>query len=166
MFQIISHHFQRDFLSYRIIKPSHKKRIQLTIQYNIQIHIKIWTIIIKLQNHIQKLKKISCQRNWSNLINFFSIQLQTAENQRIKYIHKQTSKTVLNTVIRCQIPIGSHFIFECIKPKTHAHNINAIIKFLTFTLLHINTYNIGNNKAHNNAEIKTHQFWLEDSIEI
>ena len=39
--QIISHRFQRFFLSYRIINPNHRKRIRLTIQYNNQIHNKI-----------------------------------------------------------------------------------------------------------------------------
>ena len=108
--EIISPHFQSCFLSYRIINHNHKKRIQLIIQYNNQIHSKNWTIITKLQNQIQKLKNISCQRNCLNFISFLSIRLQRAENHKIKYIHKLTRSIVLNIVITFQNPIGSHFI--------------------------------------------------------
>lgn len=41
MSQITPHHFLNCFLSYRIMNHNHKKRIQLTIQYNIQIHNRI-----------------------------------------------------------------------------------------------------------------------------
>ncbi len=163
--QIISHHFQRFFLSYRIINHNHKKSSQLTIQYSNQIHNKIWTIIIKLQNHIQKLRNISCQRNWENFKSFLSIRHQIAENQSIKYTHKQTNKTVLNTVITFQNHIGSHLILLWIKPKIHAQIINQIIKFLTFNFELRKKYKIGNNRVQAMAEIKTHQFWPEDNIQ-
>lgn len=163
--QIISHHFQRFFLSYRIINPSQRKRSQLTTQYSNQVHIKIWTITTKLQNQIQKLKNISCQRNWLNFIHFLSIQLHTAENQRIKYIHKLTSNTVLNIVMNRQNQTGSHFIELCINPKIQAQTTNRIIKYLILNLELISKYKIGNNQAHARAEIKTCQFWPEDSIQ-
>ena len=134
--QINSHHFHNCSLSYRIINHSHKKRIQLTIQYNNQIHNKICTIITKLQNQIPKLRNISCQRSWLNFISFLSIQLHNAENHKIKYTHKLTNSIVLNTVITFQNNIGSHFIWLCIKPKTHAQIMNHISKFLIFNLEH------------------------------
>jgi len=163
--QIISHRFQSCFLSYRIINHNHKKRIRLTIQYNNQIHNKICTSITKLQNQIQKLKKISCQRNWLNFTNFLSIQLQIAENQRTKYVHKHTRSMVLNTVIIFQNHIGSHLILLCIKPKIHAQTMNRIIRFLIFSLELAKKYAIGNAEAHNKAEITTHRFCHEDNIQ-
>lgn len=163
IFQIISPHFFSCFLSNRIIKPNHRKRIQLTIQYNSQIHNKTWTIITKLQNHIQKLKNISCRRNWLNFIRFLAIQLHNAENQRIKYIHKQTSNTVLNIVIMCPNQIGSHLILLCINQNIQAHVTKNIIKFFMLTFELINKYQIGI-RLHNKAEIKTHRFCHEDNI--
>lgn len=164
MSQIISHHFLRFFLSYRIINPNPKKRSQLTIQYNNQIHNKIWTIITKLQNQIQKLRNISCQRNWLNFIHFLSIQLHKAENHKIKYIHKHTSNTVLNIVIMCPSQTGSHLILLCTTPNIHAHTKKAISNFFTFTLDEVNKYIIGI-KAHNMADITIHRFCPEDSIQ-
>ena len=163
--EIISHHFQSCSLSYRIKNHNHKKRIQLTIQYNIQIQSKIWTTITKLQNHIQKLKNISCRRIWLNFTNFLSIRLHSAENHRIKYVHKLTRSIVLNTVITFQNQIGFHFILLCISPNTQAPTINRIIKFLIFTLEHQIRYNRGNTQAHNKAEMITHRFCHEDNIQ-
>ena len=57
---------------------------------------------MKLESQIQKVKNISCQRNCLNFNHFLSIRLQSAENQRIKYSHKQTSKIVWNTTINHQ----------------------------------------------------------------
>ncbi len=165
IFQIISHHFQSSFLSYRIINHNHKKRAQLTGQYNNQIHNKIWTIIMKLQSHIQKLKNISCRRNWLNFISFLPIRLHSAENQRSKYIHRDTSSIVLKIVIIFQNHTGSHLILLCISPKIQAHTTNHIIRFFTFVLELKNKYKIGNIPAHNKAEIKIRQFWLEDNIQ-
>lgn len=163
--EIISHRFHSWFLSYRIINPNHKKRIQLTIQYSNQIHNKIWTRITKLQNQIQKLKNISCQRNWLNFINFLSTQLQTAKNPRIKYIHKLTRSIVLNTVITFQNQTGSHLILLWTNQKIHAQTINRIIRFLIFILSLRKKYKIGNTHAHNKAEITTHRFCHEDNIQ-
>lgn len=165
IFQIISHRFHSCFLSYRIINPSHKKRIRLTIPYNNQIHNRIWTIITKLQNQIPKLKKISCQRNWLNLINFLSIRLQRAQNQSNRYTHKQTSNIVLKTVITFPNQIGSHLMLLCTNPNIQAHIMNRIIRFFTFILSLIKKYKIGNAPAHNNAEITIHRFCEEDNIE-
>lgn len=162
---MISFHFQRCSLSYQIINPNHRNSNQLTTQYNNQIHNRIWTIITKLQNQIQKLRNISCRRNCLNFTHFLSIQLPRAENQSIKYIHKHTSKTVLNIVIRCQIQIGSHFILECTTPKIQAHKTNAISKFLIFILELASKYKNGNNHAHNKADIKIRRFCPEDSIQ-
>ena len=120
---------------------------------------------MKLQNQIQKLKNISCQRNWLNFTSFLSIRLHNAENQRIKYIHKLTRSTVLNTVITFQNKTGSHLILLCINPKIHAQTMNRIIRFLIFILELANKYNIGNNQAHNKAEITTHRFCHEDNID-
>ena len=72
---------------------------------------------------------------------------------------------MLNIVIICQIQIGSHFIFECIKPKIQAHKTKAISKFLIFTLEHRNKYKIGKTKAQAKAEIKIHRFCPEDNIQ-
>ena len=163
--QIISHRIQRFFLSYRIINPNQRKSNQLTIQYNNQIHIKIWTIITKLQNHIQKLKNISCQRNWLNFTHFLSIQHQRAENQRIKYTHKLTSNIVLKIVITFQNQMGSHLILPWMSPKIQAHIMNHIIRFLIFNLELTNKYKTGNNQAHAKAEIKTHRFCHDESIQ-
>lgn len=163
--QIISHRFQSCFLSYRIINPNHKKRTQLTIQYNNQLHNKIWTRITKLENQIQKLRNISCQRNWSNFINFLSIQLHSAENQRIKYVHKLTRSIVLNIVIIFQNQTGSHFMLLCTNQKIHAQIINRIIRFLIFILSLRKKYKIGNIQAHNKAEIAIHRFCHEDNIQ-
>lgn len=165
MSQNISHRFQSCSLSYRIINPNHKKRIQLTIQYNNQIHNKIWIRITKLQNQIQKLKNISCQRIWLNFTHFLSIQLHKAENQSIKYVHKLTSNMVLKIVIIFQNQIGSHFILLCINPKTQAQIMNRIIKFLILNFELRNKYNKGKHQAHARAERKTHQFWPEDNIQ-
>ena len=165
MFAKISHRFCNCFLSYRIINPNQKKRIQLTIQYNIQIHNKIWTKTTKLQNPIQKVRNISCRRNWLNFINFLSIQLHIAENHKIKYIHKQTSNTVLNIVIICPNQIGSHLILLWINQKIQAPITNHIISFHVFILEAINKYQIGI-KLHIKAEIKIPRFWPEDNIEI
>ena len=163
--EIISPHFFSCSLSYRIINHNHKKRIQLTIQYNNQIHSKIWTRITKLQNQIQKLRNISCRRIWLNFTSFLSIQLQIAVNQRIKYIHKLTSNIVLNTVIICPNQIGSHLILLCIRPKIHAQIMNRISKFLIFTLELAKKYKRGKAHAHARAEITIHRFCPEDSIE-
>jgi hypothetical protein len=140
------------------MNPNQMKRSQLTIQYSNQSHIKTWTIITKLQNQIQKLKNISCQRNWLNFIHFFSIQLHKAENQRIKYIHKLTSNMVLNIVMNRQNQTRSHFIQLCTNPKIQAHTMNRIIKFLILNLELRNKYRIGNNQAQARAEIKIRQF--------
>ena len=159
------------------MKPNHKKRIQLITPYRSPIHNKIWTITIKLANQIQKLKNISCQRNCLNFIHFLSIQLQSAENQRIKYNHKQTSNIVWNITINHQSqtfwPIQAlfeshelpNFIQLCNNPKTHAHITNDISKFLNFTLEHANKYKIGNNKVHRIADIKIHRFCSDDNIQ-
>ena len=163
MFQIISHHFLSCSFSYRIMNHNHKKRIQLTIQYNTHIHNRIWTITTKLQNHIQKLNNISCQRSCLNLINFLSIRLHKAESHRIRYIHRLTSNIVLNIVIRCQIQIGSHLILLWIIQKIHAHAIKDIIKFLIFTFELKNKYQIGI-RLHTKADIKTHRSCHEDNI--
>ena len=163
--QIISHHFQSCFLSYRIINHNHKKRIQLTIQYNNQVHSKIWTRTTKLQNQTQKLRNISCQRNWLNFINFLSIRLQIAENHRIKYIHRLTRSIVLNTVITFQNHIGSHLILLWINPKIHAQIINRKIRFLIFSLELAKKYNRGQIPAHSKAVITIHRFCHEDNIE-
>ena len=165
IFQIISHHFFNCFLSYRTINHNHKKRTRLTIQYNSQTHNKIWIITTKLQNQIQKLKKISCRRNWLNFIHFLPIQLHRAENPRIKYIHKQTSNIVLNIVIICPNQIGSHFILVCINQKIQAHATKNISKFLILTFELINKYHIGI-RLHIKAEMKIHRFCPEDNIEI
>lgn len=165
IFPIISHHFQSCSLSYRIINHNHKKRIRLTIQYNNQIHSKIWTSTTKLQNHIQKLKNISCQRNWLNFINFLSIRLQTAENQRIKYIQRVTRSIVLNTVITFQNQTGSHLILLCISQNIQAQIINRKIRFLTFSLELAKKYNRGKTHAHAKADITIHRFCPEDNIE-
>lgn len=162
---IISPHFQSCFLSYRIINHNHKKRIQLTIQYNNQIHNRICTRITKLQNQIQKLKNISCRRNWLNFTNFLSIRLHNAENQRIKYTHKLTRSIVLNTVIIFQNQIGFHLILLCINPKIHAQTINRIIRFLIFNLELASKYKIGNIQAHTKAEITIHRFCHDDNID-
>lgn len=165
--EIISHHFQSCFLSYRTMNPNHKKRIQLMIQYNNQIHNRICTIITKLQNHIQKLKNISCQRNWLNFIIFLSIRLQSAENHNIRYIHKLTKTTVLKIVIMFQnSQIGFHFILLWINQNIHAQTINRIIRFLIFILELAIKYKIGNAQAHNKAETIIHRFCHEDSIDI
>ena len=165
IFSIISFHFHKFFLSYRTINHNHKKSNQLTIQYNNPIHSKIWTIITKLQNQIQKLKNNSCRRNCSNFINFLSIQLQIAENQKIRYTHKLTSNMVLNMVMMCQIHIGSHLILLWINPKTQAQIMNRISNFRILTLEQANKYNMGNNPAQIRADIKIHQFWLDDNIQ-
>ncbi len=165
MSQIISHHFQSCFLSYRIINHNHNKRIQLTIQYNNQVHSKIWTRTTKLQNQTQKLRNISCQRNWLNFINFLSIRLQIAENHRIKYIHRLTRSIVLNTVITFQNQTGSHLILLWINPKIHAQIINRNIRFLIFNLELAKKYNSGQTPAHSRAVITTHRFCPEDNIE-
>ena len=162
---IISHHFQSCFLSYRTINHNHKKRIQLTIQYSKLSHNSICTRITKLQNQIQNVKNISCQRNCLNFTNFLSIRLQSAENQRIKYIHKLTSSIVLNTVITFQNHIGFHLILPCINPKIHAQIINRIIRFLIFILGLAIKYKIGKTQAHNKAKITTRRFCHEDNIQ-
>lgn len=120
-------------------------------------------MITKLQNHIQKLKNISCQRSCLNLIIFLSIQLHKAENHKIRYIHKLTSNMVLNIVITCQIQIGSHLILLCNNQKIQAHAIKDIIKFLIFTFELKKRYQIGI-RLHTKAEIKTHRFCHEDNI--
>lgn len=148
------------------MNPNNKKRIQLTIQYNNQTPNKIWTRITKLQNQIQKLKNISCQRNWLNYINSLSIRLQIAENQRIKYIHKLTSSIVLNTVIIFQNQIGSHLILLCISQKIQAQITNRMIKFFNFNFELARKYKIGNAQAHNKAEINTRRFCHDDNIEM
>ncbi len=160
-----SHHFHNDFLLYRTINHNHRKRIRLTIPYSKSFHIKICTIIIKLQSQIQKLKNISCRRNCLNFIIFSSIRLHRAENPRIKYIHRQTSKIVLKIVIKFQIHTGFHFILLCISQNTQAHITNHMTKFLSLIFELKNKYKIGNAQAHNIADIKIHQFWLEDSIQ-
>lgn len=165
IFQIISHRFHSCFLSHRIMNPNHKKRIQLILQYNNQIHKRICTRITKLQNPIQKLKNISCQRNCLNFTNFLSIRLQSAENQRIRYVHKLTRSIVLNIVIIFQNQTGSHLILLCISPKIHAQIMNRIIRFLIFILSLKKKYKIGKAHAHSKAEITTHRFCHEDNIQ-
>jgi hypothetical protein len=120
-------------------------------------------MITKLQNQIQKLKNISCQRNWLNFISFLSIKLHKAENQRIKYIHSPTNNIVLNIVINCQIHTGFHLILLWINQKIHAQIRKNKIRFFIFTFGLINRYQIGI-KLHNKAEIKIHRFSPEDSI--
>lgn len=163
--KIIFHHFFSCFLSYRIINHNHKNSNQLTIQYNNQIHNKIWTIIIKLDNQIQKLKNISCQRNCLNFIIFLSIRLQSAENHKIKYNHKQTSNKVLNIVIKWPNHIGSHFILLWINQNNHAHAKKAIKRFLNFNFEENVMYNIGI-IAHMIAANIIHRFCQDDSIDI
>jgi hypothetical protein len=63
-----------------------------------------------LRQVAQKLKNNSCRRNCLNFKIFLSIRHQIAENPKIRYTHKQTSRIVLNIVIICQIHIGSHLI--------------------------------------------------------
>ena len=161
----MAHHFHNCLLSCRIINPSHKNSIRLTIQYNNQIHNSIWTIITKLQNQIQKVKKISCRRNWLNFIHFLSIQLHSAEKPKIKYIHRLTSNIVLNIVIKCPSQIGFHFILLCISQKIQAHARKNIINFFIFIFELINKYRIGM-KLHIKAEIKIHRFRLDEKIEM
>lgn len=163
--QIVSPNFLSWLLSYRTINHNHKKRIQLIIQYNNPTHNRISTRITKLQNHIQKLKIISCQRSWLNFTNFLSIKLQSAKNQRIKYIHKLTRRIVLNIVITFQNQIGSHLILLCINPNIQAQTINQIMRFLIFILELAKRYKIGNTKTHNNADITIHRFCPEDNIQ-
>ena len=122
-------------------------------------------MITKLQNQIQKLKNNSCRRNCLNFKIFLSIRHQIAENPKIRYTHKQTSRIVLNIVIICQIHIGSHLILLCINPKIHAQIINRINNFRILIFEHANRYKIGNNPAQAKAEIKIHQFCPEDSIQ-
>ena len=159
---MISHCFFNCFLSYRIINHSQRKRIQLTIQYNIQIHNKIWTMTTKLQNQIQKVRSISCRRNWLNFIHFLSIQLHKAENHKIKYNHKQTSNRVLNIVIKCPIQTGFHLILLCTNQKIQAHARKKIIRFLILIFEFTNKYNKGI-RLHIRAETKIHRFCPEDS---
>ena len=118
---------------------------------------------MKLQSQIPKVKKISCQRNCLNFINFLSIQLQRAENHNIKYNHKQTNNTVLNIIIMCQNHIGSHFMLECINQNIPAHITKAIINFFIFTF-QPNKYRIGSN-AHTKADIIIHRLLPELIIE-
>lgn len=132
---------------------------------------------MKLESQIQKLKNISCQRNCLNFIHFLSIQLQSAENQRIKYNHKQTSKIVWNITINHQsqalCPIqelaesqeAPNLIQLCKSQNIQAHKTKLISRFLSFILEHANKYRIGKAQAHNKAEIKIRQFCLEDSIQ-
>ena len=119
---------------------------------------------MKLHSQIQKLKSISCQRSWLNFINFLSIQLQSAENHKIKYNPKQTSNKVLNIVIICQNHIGSHFILLWTSQNTQAHTKNEINRFLNLKLDDSNKYNIGIN-AHIIAANTTHRFCQDDSID-
>ena len=164
IFQIISHHFQSCFLSYQIMNPSPKNNNRLTIQYSSQIHSNICTIITKLQNQIQKVRNISCRRNWLNFIRFLSIRLHRAENQNIRYIHRDTRSTVLNIVIIFQNQTGSHLILLCINPKIHAQIMKLISKLVIFTFEEASIYTIGIRET-NIADINSHRFWLEDSIE-
>lgn len=160
---MISHCFFNCFLSNRIINHNQRKRIQLTTQYNIQIHNRICTITTKVQKPIQKIKNISCRRNCLNFIHFLSIRLPNAENHKIKYIHRLTSNIVLKIVIKCPIQTGSHLILLCISQKIHAHNRKNKIRFLIFIFWLTNKYQIGI-RLHIRAETKIHRFCPEDSI--
>ena len=76
--------------------------------YNKSIHNKIWMMIRNPSNHSQKHKNTSCRRVCLNFINFLSIRLHIAENQHIRYIHKENNKIVWKITIRYQIPIVCH----------------------------------------------------------
>jgi hypothetical protein len=97
-------------------------------------------------------------------INFLSIQLQIAENPKIKYIHRLTNSRVLNNVIICPNHIGFHLILLCITPKIHAHAKKEISIPFILGLELASRYTIGI-AVHSKADTTIHRFCPDESIQ-